>query len=117
MPWCLSVNEAQIISDSIEYLNDPITKVMFNPKKPDELFYHSKEVLGKLKYNTDVSAHKKKSKKRKHEDNSPLKTLGRFTNIMFMDFNAAGDLVVVERLISDILAKLPPALYVKKFGS
>jgi len=117
LPWCLSVNEAQIISDSIEYLNDPITKVMFNPKKPDELFYHSKEVLGKLKYNTNVSAYKKKSKKRKHEDNSPLKTLGRFTNIMFMDFNTAGDLVVVERLISDILAKLPPALYVKKFGS
>ena len=49
------------------------------------------------------------------QDNFKLVT--HYRPILFVDFIAPGELVVVERPLVDILAKLPPAFFKAKYGA
>lgn len=126
LPWCSRFSDSGALAEGFRFENEPIRSIAFNPCKPKELFLHTKESLGKIIYGTDLSGIRgsikrihgkslKRSRKARYGE-FPFRTMIRYTNIMFLDFLDAGDLVVVERPITDVLAKLPPPLKIKKFG-
>ncbi|KAJ7042469.1 WD40-repeat-containing domain protein [Mycena alexandri] len=51
------------------------------------------------------------------EDNVNFKMVTRYRPILHVDFLAPGELVVVERPLVDVLATLPPAYFVHKYGT
>lgn len=116
-PWLFDVNKSQIITN-MGRLKDKINAVVFNPKVENEMFVQTKEVFGKIIYDSllPASGMQKKNLKRK-KGGKVLKTNGQFSNMMFFDINMAGDLVIVERPMSIVLENLPSTLKIKKFGS
>ncbi|KAJ7786079.1 quinon protein alcohol dehydrogenase-like superfamily [Mycena metata] len=51
------------------------------------------------------------------EDNANFKMVTHYRPILHVDFLAPGELVVVERPLVDVLATLPPAYFVHKYGT
>ena len=46
-----------------------------------------------------------------------FKLVTHYRPLLFVDFVAPGELVVVERPLVDVLAKLPPAYFKPKYGA
>jgi U3 small nucleolar RNA-associated protein 4 len=46
-----------------------------------------------------------------------VKMITHYRPILFVDFLGAGELVVVERPLVDVLAGLPPAFFKHKYGA
>ncbi|KAJ7492841.1 WD40-repeat-containing domain protein [Mycena latifolia] len=51
------------------------------------------------------------------DDHANFKMITHYRPILFVDFLAPGELVVIERPLVDILATLPPAYFVHKYGA
>lgn len=51
------------------------------------------------------------------EATSDFKMITRYRPLLFVDFLEAGELVVVERPLIDVLANLPPAYFKHKYGT
>ncbi|KAJ7932627.1 WD40-repeat-containing domain protein [Mycena leptocephala] len=51
------------------------------------------------------------------EDHAKFKMITHYRPILHVDFLAPGELVVVERPLVDVLATLPPAYFVHKYGA
>lgn len=51
------------------------------------------------------------------EDHANFKMITHYRPILHVDFLAPGELVVVERPLVDVLATLPPAYFVHKYGA
>ncbi|KAJ7169661.1 WD40-repeat-containing domain protein [Mycena filopes] len=51
------------------------------------------------------------------EDSANIKMVTHYRPILYVDFLAPGELVVVERPLVDVLGMLPPAYFVHKYGT
>jgi U3 small nucleolar RNA-associated protein 4 len=51
------------------------------------------------------------------DDHANFKMITHYRPILFVDFLGPGELVVVERPLVDVLATLPPAYFVHKYGA
>ncbi|KAJ6604429.1 WD40-repeat-containing domain protein [Mycena vulgaris] len=51
------------------------------------------------------------------DDHANFKMITHYRPILFVDFLAPGELVVVERPLVDVLATMPPAYFVHKYGA
>lgn len=51
------------------------------------------------------------------EEQQDFKMITHYRPILYVDFLAAGELVVVERPLVDVLATLPPAYFKHKYGA
>ncbi|XP_041417112.1 U3 small nucleolar RNA-associated protein 4 homolog isoform X4 [Xenopus laevis] len=105
----------------------PILDICFNPSRPEDILMHDNYmfcVLDKslplpddktplLNQITIKHLSESEQKSRAHA----FKITKRFQPLMFMDLLSNGDLVLVERPFSDIVANLPPPMKQKKFGT
>lgn len=61
--------------------------------------------------------HKDPNKKNAREHTQNFNLITQYRPILLADFIAPGELVVVERPLVDVLAKLPPAFFKPKYGT
>jgi len=115
--WCFNVNKSEIVS-SMGNKKDK-AGIVINPKSPNEIFIQEKEVFGKILYGCKIpSVIQGSTKKEKRKKEAEIfKLNGHYNSMMFFDFNASGEIILVERLMESILEKLPAPLKIKKFGS
>jgi U3 small nucleolar RNA-associated protein 4 len=76
----------------------------------------------KLDNSSAQSSHKKRRRESDKidpmsEDHLNFKMITHYRPILYADFLAPGELVVVERPLVDVLATLPPAYFVHKYGA
>ena len=118
MPWLFDFNKSGLLT-KMGFKKDKIYNITFNPENIDQVFIQSKEFFGRLNYGENIPLPENetspKPKKRKLKD--VFKTLRSFSNMMFLEFNSAGELIIVERPMGSILESLPDPMHIKKFGS
>ncbi|XP_053304804.1 U3 small nucleolar RNA-associated protein 4 homolog [Spea bombifrons] len=105
----------------------PITGISFNPSKPQHILMHDtymvcvldkslplpddKTILLNQKALKNMSVNARKSQAH------AFKITKQYQPLLFMDLLDDGELVLVERPLSDIQAQLPPPIKQKKFGT
>ncbi|XP_075045193.1 U3 small nucleolar RNA-associated protein 4 homolog [Mixophyes fleayi] len=105
----------------------PITGITFNPSRPEDILMHDNYmfcVLDKSLPLPDDKTALVNQKSLKHLSESArrsqahaFKITRKYQPLLFMDLLEDGELVLVERSLSDILAQLPPPMKQKKFGT
>ncbi|KAJ7102153.1 WD40-repeat-containing domain protein [Mycena belliarum] len=96
------------------------------PKTPRYALFWGSTWFCKIKL--DGSSFIRAKKRRRDGDKSPkidplsddhanFKMITHYRPILFVDFLAPGELLVVERPLVDVLATLPPAYFVHKYGA
>ncbi|KAF7306724.1 WD-REPEATS-REGION domain-containing protein [Mycena indigotica] len=112
--------------------HDHILGVTFDPamesqsSTPRSMLLWGSTWLCKLRLErSDTTARSAQRKRRRDDDKSPkmepvddyLKMVTHYRPILHLDFLGAGEVVVVERPLVDVLATLPPAYFVHKYGT
>jgi U3 small nucleolar RNA-associated protein 4 len=121
----------------LRHAHDPILGVAFEPvekaSNTDEALPHAvfwgSTWMCKLPLKGSATARPNKKRQRestkqrnatigKDDDNSKdFKMIVHYRPILFLDFLAANELVVVERPLVDVLSDLPPAYFRHKYGA
>lgn len=120
----------------LSHAHDPILGMTFDPARPSTaassrhvLFWGSTWIC-KLSLTSSVGdSHNKKRRRENMKRSAPppapgvddssrdCKMITHFRPILFVDFLTAGELVVVERPLADVLSTLPPAYFRHKYGA
>ncbi|XP_068115701.1 U3 small nucleolar RNA-associated protein 4 homolog isoform X2 [Hyperolius riggenbachi] len=125
--WSRKVLQHGLHRDWLER-DTPITGISFNPSRPEHILLHDNYmfcVLDKSQPlpddNTFLLANQKALKhlsvRARRSRTHAFKITRKYQPLLFMDLLENGELVLVERPISDILAQLPPPIKQKKFGT
>ncbi|KAM9301508.1 U3 small nucleolar RNA-associated protein 4 homolog [Gastrophryne carolinensis] len=124
--WSRKVLQHGLHRDWLER-DTPITGITFNPSRPEDILMHDNYmfcVLDKsLPLPDDRTALMNQkslkslsiSARRSHAH--AFKITRKFQPLLFMDLLDNGELILVERPLSDIQAQLPPPMKLKKFGT
>lgn len=114
-----------------KHAHDPVLGVTFDPAVVGEspssppryvLFWGSTWVC-KMPINEAWGGFNKKRRRESMThtlappDDHPIKMITYFRPNLFVDFMAAGELIVVERPLVDVLSTLPPAYFKHKYGA
>lgn len=115
--WCFEVNKSNIIPLMGKQIGT--AKIVVNPQAPTEIFVQEKEVFGKIIHGCHIPTgdEDKTNKEKRKRRAETLRTNRHYSSMMFFDFNASGEIVLVERLMDKILEGLPAPLKIKHYGS
>ncbi|XP_069822191.1 U3 small nucleolar RNA-associated protein 4 homolog isoform X2 [Dendropsophus ebraccatus] len=124
--WSRKVLQQGLHRDWIER-DTPITGITFNPSRPDHILMHDTYMFCVLDkslplpddktplVNQNTLKQLSESARRSHAH--AFKITRKFQPLLFMDLLDDGELVLVERPLTDILTQLPPPMKQKKFAT
>ncbi|XP_069595167.1 U3 small nucleolar RNA-associated protein 4 homolog [Ranitomeya imitator] len=124
--WSRKVLQYGLHRDWVER-DTPITGIAFNPSRPDHILMHDNYMFCVLDKSLPLPDDKtalvnqkslkqlSESARRSHAH--AFKITRKFQPLLFMDLLDDGELVLVERPLTDILTRLPPPMKQKKFAT